>query len=44
MMTHTGTQTIETPRLLLRRARLEDAQPMFRNWVSDPQVTKYLTW
>lgn len=44
MMTHTGTQTIETPRLLLRRARLEDAQPMFRNWASDPQVTKFLTW
>lgn len=44
MMTHKGTQTIETPRLLLRRARLEDAQPMFRNWASDPEVTKFLTW
>lgn len=44
MMTHKGTQTIETPRLLLRRARLEDAQSMFRNWASDPEVTKFLTW
>lgn len=44
MLTHKGTQTIETPRLLLRRAVPEDAVPMFRNWASDPEVTKYLTW
>ena len=44
MLTHKGTQTIETPRLTLRRAVCEDAEPMFRNWASDPEVTKYLTW
>ena len=44
MLTHKGTQTIETPRLILRRAVREDAEPMFRNWGSDPEVTKYLTW
>ena len=44
MLTHKGTQTIETPRLILRRARQEDAEPMFRNWASDSEVTKYLTW
>ena len=44
MLTHKGTQTIETPRLLLRRARMEDAQAMFDNWASDPEVTKFLTW
>ena len=44
MLTHKGTQTIETSRLILRRARREDAQPMFRNWASDPEVTKFLTW
>ena len=44
MLTHKGTQTIETPRLILRRAIREDAEPMFRNWSSDPKVTKYLTW
>ena len=44
MLTHKGTQTIETPRLILRRTRLEDAEPMFRNWASDLEVTKYLTW
>lgn len=44
MLTHKGTQTIETSRLILRRGRMEDAEPMFRNWASDAEVTKYLTW
>ena len=44
MLTHKGTQTIETSRLILRRAIREDAEAMFRNWASDPEVTKYLTW
>ena len=44
MLKHKGTQTIETSRLILRKAVLEDAQPMFRNWASDPEVTRFLTW
>lgn len=44
MLTHKGTRTIETSRLILRKAVAEDAQPMFRNWASDPEVTKFLTW
>ena len=44
MPTHRGTQTIETPRLMLRRATVADAQAMFDNWASDPQVTRYLMW
>ncbi len=44
MLTHQGTQRIETERLLLRRAVAEDAQTMFDNWASDDAVTKYLTW
>jgi len=44
MLTHNGTRTIETSRLFLRRAVHEDAEPMFRNWASDPEVTKFLTW
>ena len=44
MLTHKGTQNIETSRLILRRAIREDAEPMFRNWASDPEVTKFLTW
>lgn len=44
MLTHKGTQTLETSRLILRRALREDAELMHRNWASDPEVTKYLTW
>lgn len=44
MLIHKGTRTIETDRLILRQARIEDAQPMFHNWCSDDDVTKYLTW
>jgi ribosomal-protein-alanine N-acetyltransferase len=43
-MKHTGTGSIETPRLILRRFVPEDAGAMYRNWASDPDVTKYLTW
>ena len=43
-MKHLGTQTIETERLILRKFRAEDAQPMFINWASDDEVTKYMTW
>ena len=44
MLIHKGTQTIETQRLILRRFRAEDAPAMYRNWASDPEVTKYLRW
>ena len=44
MLTHKGTLTLETERLVLRRARLSDAEPMLRNWANDPEVTKFLTW
>ena len=44
MLNHKGTQTIETARLILRKAVREDAAAMFRNWASDPEVTKFLTW
>ena len=43
-MNKAGTQNIETPRLLLRRFRIEDAEDMFKNWASDPEVTRFLTW
>ena len=43
-MKHCGTQTIETERLLLRKFTLDDAEAMYRNWASDPEVTKFLTW
>ena len=44
MVTHKGTQTIETERLILRRFRPEDAQAMYDRWASDPEVTRFLTW
>ena len=43
-MKHLGTRRIETKRLILRRFTLDDALPMYRNWASDHEVTKYLTW
>lgn len=43
-MKHLGTSMLETNRLILRRFTLEDAQAMYDNWASDPEVTKYLTW
>ena len=44
MLTHKGTKLIRTHRLILRPALPEDAKPMFENWASDPEVTKFLTW
>ena len=43
-MQHLGTSVLETPRLILRPFRLEDADAMYANWASDSEVTKYLTW
>ena len=43
-MNKNGTQRLETERLILRRYVIEDAEDMFRNWASDPEVTKFLTW
>lgn len=43
-MQHTGTPVLTTQRLILRPFCLEDAQDMFTNWASDPEVTKFLMW
>ncbi len=43
-MKHTGAVRLETSRLILRPVTLNDAQAMFDNWASDPQVTQYLSW
>jgi len=44
MLSHKGTQVIETKRLILRPFAEADAQAVFNNWASDPQVVRYLTW
>ena len=41
MLQHKGTQLLETPRLILRKFAMNDAQAMYENWASDPEVTKY---
>ncbi|GAA0077637.1 GNAT family N-acetyltransferase [Clostridium sp. CTA-5] len=43
-MKHCGTQTIETDRLILRKFIPKDSDAMYKNWASDVEVTKYLTW
>lgn len=43
-MKHCGTQQIETKRLLLRQFTEDDSEAMYKNWASDPEVTRYLTW
>ena len=35
---------LKTHRLILRRFTTDDAEDMYRNWASDPEVTKFLTW
>lgn len=44
MLNHKGTKIIETERLILRPYRSTDAESMFKNWASDPNVAKFLTW
>ena len=43
-MQHKGTARIDTSRLVLRQFGADDAQAMFDNWASDPEVTRFLTW
>ena len=41
---HAGTQILKTKRLVLRPLSLDDAQAMYDNWASDPQVTRFMNW
>ena len=43
-MENRGTKRLETRRLILRQMKVSDAEGMFNNWASDPEVTKFLTW
>ncbi|MBR0387245.1 MAG: GNAT family N-acetyltransferase, partial [Clostridia bacterium] len=43
-MNHCGTQKLETGRLVLRRLTAQDADAVYKNWASDPEVTRFLTW
>ena len=44
MLTHQGTQTIQTERLILRRFKDGDAPQMFDHWAYDIRVAKFLSW
>ena len=44
MINHKGTVVIRTERLILRPFRLSDAEDMYHNWASDPEVPKYVSW
>jgi ribosomal-protein-alanine N-acetyltransferase len=37
-------EPIESPRLLLRRPRADDADAIFRRYATDAEVTRYLGW
>ena len=43
-MTHKGTKTIETDRLILRKFVEGDAIAAYNNWTSDDKVTEFLRW
>lgn len=43
-MNHIGTKELETDRILLRRISVDDAEKMYNNWASDPDVSRYVTW
>lgn len=44
IMQHKGTATLDTPRLVLRRLTVADAEQMYAHWTSDDEVTHFLTW
>ena len=39
-----GTKTIKTKRLTLRKFNDGDLESFYNNWASNPNVTKYLSW
>lgn len=43
-MNAVGTKTIETERLILRKMQKKDAELIYKNWTSDKNVSKYVTW
>ncbi|MBR3908105.1 MAG: N-acetyltransferase, partial [Clostridia bacterium] len=44
MLTHKGTKTITTERLILRKFTVGDANDMYNNWANSEKVTCFLSW
>lgn len=40
----TKTIPLNTERLLLRKITMDDIEPMYNNWASDDDVTRFLNW
>jgi len=38
------TPMLETERMLLRPAKIADAQAIYNNWTSDPDVARFMRW
>ena len=38
------TPILETERLLLRPLKISDAEAIYNNWATDPEVSKYVRW
>ena len=41
MLTHVGTQTIETKRLILRQFQYSDSDSMLKNWIADENIQSW---
>jgi len=44
MIHHPSSATLRSERLLVRPLCLQDAESVFFNWASDPEVTRFLRW
>jgi ribosomal-protein-alanine N-acetyltransferase len=44
MLQHKGTKTLITPRLILRKYQLDDANDMFINYLADERVALFMSW
>ncbi len=44
MLNHIGSVQLETIRLILRRYESTDADDMYKNWVTDPDVCRFWQW
>lgn len=38
------TPILETERMILRPLTVDDAEPIFKSWTSDPEVARYMVW
>ena len=44
MISHKGTKTLYTERLVLRKFTVDDAREMYENWANDERVCRFLSW